>query len=233
MPHMTRSYSGRVTVGPSIQTGPTPSSQVGGDTAASLSAYVASVALNLKPVVSSTPSAAPKTKANQLAASIPVWDGMLLCASQKPGPSPARGCETVVLTTVIKDSGMAVVKSWDDETGACLTEWSKVDLSYYYPFQIGGASTSHAGSLIASLIVTDCALATHYARRAVVEVCGSDTLSGGSADLGIEPVQLLMLTKLVAASENECGRTSGSKVPVLVLLKSSHDYLFQNCRSCC
>jgi hypothetical protein len=213
MPHMTRSYSGRVTVAPSLQTGATPSAQVGGDTSASVSAYVASVALNLKSVVSAaSAAAAPKTKANQLAANIPVWDGMLLCASQKAGPSPARGCETVVLTTVIKDSGMAVVKTWDDETGACLTEWSKVDTSYYYPFQIGGASTSHAGSLVASLIVTDCALATHYARRAVVEVCGSDTLSGGSADLGIEPVQLLMLTKLVAASENECGRTSGSKV---------------------
>ncbi len=76
-------------------------------------------------------------------------------------------------------------------------------------------SAAHSGGLLASLIVTDTALATHYARRAVVEVCGSDTLPGSAAsgsilDIGVEPSQLLMLTKLVAASENECGRTSGA-----------------------
>ena len=58
---------------------------------------------------------------------------------------------------------------------------------------------------MAALIVTDAALATHYARRAVVDICG---LRGLDA-LKVEPNSLLLLTKLVAAAENECARASG------------------------
>jgi hypothetical protein len=67
-------------------------------------------------------------------------------------------------------------------------------------------------------MITDTALSTHYARRAVVEVCSGDGLfnEAHSTEGKIEPQQLLMLTKLVAASENECGRTASSKVGLSV-----------------
>ena len=63
----------------------------------------------------------------------------------------------------------------------------------------------HSAALVAAMIVTDSAMATHYARRAVVEVCGL----GGLESLKVEPSDLLLLTKLVAASENECARAAG------------------------
>ncbi len=41
---------------------------------------------------------------------IPVWDGMMLIASQQAGASSSRGCEPVVLTTLTRDAGYAIIK---------------------------------------------------------------------------------------------------------------------------
>lgn len=235
--HLTRSYSGRIVdVGSggvvSGGDGSGGGSSVDASSLASANAYLASVGLNLKKLLVTGPSLVPsKSKPTQRNATVPVWDGMLLVGATQHGPAPARGCESTVLSTVIRDTGVGVVRIWDQDTGVVVTDHVKLENMLYYPHQIGGASTAHVGCLLASLIVTDGALSTHYARRAVVEVCntssvttsssgtvgsgaGGTTITTQESSLAMEPSQLLMLTKLVAASENECARTSsgGSKV---------------------
>lgn len=41
---------------------------------------------------------------------IPPWEGMVLCAAASSGPSPARGCEPVLVTGLVRDSGNAIIK---------------------------------------------------------------------------------------------------------------------------
>ncbi len=117
----------------------------------------------------------------------------MLIVSQQAGATSSRGCEPVVLTTLTREAGFAILKvrrlrfraslsehtpdypeqrhaaaqwmcllqadpsscaclmlcmflflllpvqTWDADSGACLTENSRID-SRFYPFQIGGAS---------------------------------------------------------------------------------------------